>query len=349
MVTLDSRAVKPGDTFVAVKGERVDGHDFIADAKARGAVRIIDGVEELQSAAREYRRGLGAKVIAVTGSAGKTTVKEFLKTFLRCYGTEGNFNNHLGLPLTLLNAPRSSRYIVVEMGTNHPGEIAALCDIAEPDIGVIASIGTAHLEFFKTQRGIAEEKGVLFSRTKEFNVVAADCNELETLEKMSAARLFKVDTSSTRGLVCPLPGAHSRSNMMLAWTVAEELGVGLEEAAERLEKFALPGARWRKTKIGEVVYIDDSYNANPDSMKAAIDAFGGKVVVLGDMGELGPRSRELHREVLAYAYAKGLKVVTVGRQFALAELDLISSGEVLLKGSHAMNLSSLIDERKQTK
>lgn len=346
MVTLDSRAVKPGDVFVAVKGERVDGHDFIDDAMKRGASRIIDGVEELQAAAREYRRSLGARVIGVTGSAGKTTVKEFLKTFLACYGTEGNLNNHLGLPLTILNAPPDSRYIVVEMGTNHPGEIAALCDIAEPDIGVITSIGTAHLEFFKTQRGIAEEKGTLFARTKLFNVAPADCNELETLETMSAVRLYKADASSTRGLACPLPGAHSRSNMMVAWTVAEELGVGLEEAAERLEKFRLPGARWRKTTVNGVTYIDDSYNASPDSMKAAIDAFGGKVAVLGDMGELGERSRELHREVLAYAYAKGLKVITVGRMFAQAELDLLTGGEVLVKGSHVMDLSSLI-ERKQ--
>ena len=167
--TLDSRQVKPGMLFVAVKGERVDGHDFIPQALAAGAAGIIDGREELARVAAEYRRTLKAKVIGITGSAGKTTTKELVAAFLRAGGfrvhaTEGNFNNDLGLPLTILNCPPDAEFLVVEMGTNHPGEIAYLVDIARPDAGVISSIGTAHIEFFKTQDGIADEKGTLFAR-----------------------------------------------------------------------------------------------------------------------------------------------------------------------------------------
>ena len=128
--TFDSREVRPGDVFVALKGEKVDGHDFIDQAKASGAVGVIDGLEALQEAARQKRRGLKAKVIGITGSAGKTTTKELLKAFLsrvgKTHATAGNFNNHIGLPLTILNCPEDADFLVVEMGTNHPGEIAAL-------------------------------------------------------------------------------------------------------------------------------------------------------------------------------------------------------------------------------
>ena len=137
--TLDSRQVKPGMLFVAIKGEHVDGHDFIPQAKAAGAAGIIDGREELATAAREYRETLKATVIGVTGSAGKTTTKEFLRTFFSALGktaaTEGNFNNHIGLPVTILNCPADADFLIVEMGTNHPGEIAHLCSVAEPDVG----------------------------------------------------------------------------------------------------------------------------------------------------------------------------------------------------------------------
>ena len=343
MVTLDSRLVKPGDVFVAIKGEKADGHDYIDSALAKGAADVIDGVEELQARAKAYRQTLKAKVIGVTGSSGKTTTKEFIKTFLGCYGTEGNYNNHLGVPLTILNAPRDAKYIVVELGTNHPGEIAGLCDIADPDIGVITSIGTAHLEFFKTQAGIAREKGTLFAHARDFNVMPQGCCEADILREMSAVR--RVEVEPTKELECPVPGLHNLLDMSLAYAVARELGVSEDECRRRLEGFELPGARWRKIQAGAVTYIDDSYNANPDSMKAALDAFKGQTVVLGDMGELGDDSARMHREVLDYAYRKGLKVITVGPMFAKAELSRITQGEVLLKGSHAMHLSKLIERK----
>ena len=337
--TLDSRKVEPGDIFIALKGEKVDGHDFIPQALAQGASRVIGNVEELQSAAREYRRTLKAKIIGVTGSAGKTTTKEFLKTFLNCYGTEGNYNNHLGVPITLLNAPKDSDFVVVEMGTNHPGEIAALCDIAEPDVGVICSIGTAHLEFFKTQEGIWNEKSVLLKRAKDWGMVADS-----VAEKFVCASLKRGQKCP---LPCPLPGEHNKSNMDLAYAVARKLGVTHEECAARLANFQLPGARWRKSVAGGITFIDDSYNANPDSMIAALDAFEGNVAILGDMGELGEQSLELHTKVLKHALAKGIKVITTGPMFTKAQINLLAPGDqVLLKASHSMGLSALIKKEQ---
>ena len=204
--TLDSRQVKPGMLFVAVKGERVDGHDFIPQALAAGAAGIIEGREELARVAAAYRRTLKAKVIGITGSAGKTTTKELVAAFLRAGGfrvhaTAGNFNNDLGLPLTILNCPEDAEFLVVEMGTNHPGEIAYLVDIARPDVGVISSIGTAHIEYFKTQDGIADEKGSLFARLPPdgFAVVGVNNDRYERLRAMSAARVVAVDPSDEVG------------------------------------------------------------------------------------------------------------------------------------------------------
>ncbi|MBR5457673.1 MAG: hypothetical protein IKV56_02795, partial [Kiritimatiellae bacterium] len=168
----DSRLVKPGMLYVALKGENVDGNDFIPMAEKAGAARIIGGenaLAELQSLARDFRLSLkDTVVVGLTGSAGKTTTKELLKCFLSSVGktwaTQGNFNNHLGLPMTILNCPEDAKFLVLEMGTNHPGEIAALCDIALPNSGLITNIGTAHIEFFLTQDGIANEKGTLLER-----------------------------------------------------------------------------------------------------------------------------------------------------------------------------------------
>ena len=184
--TFDSRQVKPGMLFIAVKGERSDGHDFIPMARERGAAGIVDGYAELDRVARAYRRTLKATVVGVTGSAGKTTTKELVRAFLakagRVHATEGNFNNHLGLPVTILNCPKDADFLVLEMGTNHPGEIAHLCDVAEPDCGIVTNVGTAHIEFFGTQDGIAREKGTLFARAKGFCAATSDNCRLEIVD-----------------------------------------------------------------------------------------------------------------------------------------------------------------------
>ena len=195
--TFDSRLVKPGMLYVALKGEHADGRDFIPQALEKGAAGVIEGREALAKAAREYRRTLKAKVVGVTGSAGKTTVKEltarFLSTVGKTYCTQGNYNNDIGLPVTILNCPEDADFLVVEMGTNHPGEIKYLVDIAEPDSGVISSIGTAHIEFFKTQDGIAEEKGELFRRVKDFAAVSRENARFGMLKAMCPVRV--VETS----------------------------------------------------------------------------------------------------------------------------------------------------------
>ena len=370
--TFDSREVKPGMGFVALKGEKSDGHDFIPQARAAGAVEIVDGLEELQRRANEYRRTLKAKVIGITGSAGKTTTKELLKAFLstagKTHATEGNFNNHIGLPLTILNCPADADFLVVEMGTNHPGEIKALCDIAEPDAGLITNVGTAHLEFFRTQDGIAAEKGVLGASAKEFFVIGSDNVRLDALKAMCRGEAVVADVAQPwmrEALEGVLPGAHNVANACIAYAVAERFGVTRERAAAALGDFALPGARWRKVEKWGATFIDDTYNANPDSMIAALDAFaatpcdGRRIAVLGDMFELGADSAALHRRVFAHAMELGIPlVIGVGEQssqclchLAYKELSQlkrkfrvdVSAGDlVLLKASHSMRLGELV-------
>ena len=370
--TFDSREIQPGDVFVALKGEKVDGHDFIDQAKASGAVDIVDGLEDLQARARQKRRGLKAKVIGITGSAGKTTTKELLKAFLsqagKTHATAGNFNNHIGLPLTILNCPDDADFLVVEMGTNHPGEIAALCAIAEPDAGLITNVGTAHLEFFGTQDGIAQEKGILGATAKQFFVIGDNNVRLDALKAMCRGEAVVAETSADwmrAALAGVLPGEHNVSNACIAYAVAERYGVTHEQAVAALKGFSLPGARWRKTEKWGVTFIDDSYNANPDSMIAALDAFvatpcdGKRVAVLGDMFELGENALELHRKVFEHAMALKIPlVIGVGEMSSqclchlvykdLRKLKLkfrldVSAGDlVLLKGSHGMKLSELV-------
>lgn len=383
--TFDSRLVKPGMLYVALKGERVDGNDFIPQALEKGAAKVIggpDALAELQSLAREYRRALRphTTVVALTGSAGKTTTKELLKTFLSCagktYATEGNYNNHLGLPITILNCPDDADFLVVEMGSNHPGEIAGLCAIAEPDCALITNVGTAHLEFFGSQDGIAEEKGQIFvalgnahdTKIPPFGVVSMKNVRLEKLRSMCPVELVEAEPDQewmAQALDGILPGAHNVSNACLAFAVAEKFGVTREQAFEALKGVSLPGARWRKVEKDGVTYIDDSYNANPDSMIAALDAFaampcdGKRVAVLGDMFELGPDSAELHRKVFGHAMKLGIPlVIGVGEEsskclchLAYKTLDPlkrkfrfdVSAGDiVLLKASHSMGLSKLL-------
>lgn len=359
--TFDSRAIRPGMGFIALKGEKVDGHDFIPQALAAGAVDIIDGLEALQQRAHDYRRTLKAKVIGVTGSAGKTTTKELLRAFLSTIGktsaTEGNFNNHIGLPLTLLNCPADADYLVVEMGTNHPGEIAALCDIAEPDVGVLTNIGTAHLEFFGTQDGIAAEKGVLLKRAS----LAFSAQDNRFLPGT-------VDTHQKwmqRALEGVLPGEHNLANACLAFAVASYFGATPEQAKAALADFALPGARWRKVEKWGATFIDDTYNANPDSMIAALNTLmslpcaGRKIAILGDMFELGPDSLKLHQKVFDHARAVKIPILvgvgatssqcactrscaTAGELKGLLQ-EIVSAGDlVLLKASHAMKLGEAL-------
>ena len=382
--TFDSRLVKSGMLYVALKGSRVDGNDFIPQALEKGAAMVIGGenaLEDLQSLAREYRRSLAPRttVIALTGSAGKTTTKELLRAFLsqvgKVYATEGNNNNHLGVPITILNCPRDADFLILEMGSNHPGEIAALCAIAEPDVGMVTTVGSAHLEFFGSLDGVADEKGSLLAAlgrngySAPFGVVSSDNARLGRLSELCGVELVKAPHECAwiaEALAEVLPGAHQVSNAARAYALAERFGVTREQAVAALEAFDLPGSRWRHFEKDGVRYIDDSYNANPEAMIAALDAFvripcdGKRVAVLGDMGELGAQSAELHRRVFDHAMKLGIGlVIGVGEYSSnclchlayktLAPLKKkfrfdVSSGDlVLLKASHALGLSALID------
>lgn len=370
--TFDSRQVRPGMLFVALKGESADGHDYIPQALANGAAGVVDGYEELDRVAREYRRTLKAKVVAVTGSAGKTTTKELVKAFLSTVGkvhaTEGNFNNHIGLPITILNCPEDADFLVVEMGTNHPGEIAHLCDVAEPDCGIVTNVGTAHIEFFDDQDGIAREKGTLLARAREFGVVSSENCRLRTMRELCKGTLLEVDPRPewlAEALEGVLPGEHNLSNASLAFALAERFGATREGCAAALAGFSLPGARWRVVERDGVTYIDDTYNANPDSMVAALDTFakmkcdGKHVAVLGDMFELGEKSSELHKMVFDHAMKLGIPLVigvgeesskclchlvykTLGPLKKKFRLDVSSGDLVLLKASHGMHLGDLL-------
>ena len=383
-VVFDSRKVTPGCLFAALPGATVDGHAFVRQAFEKGAKGIlvrkdraheftgpesdalipVDDVKvSLAETARAYRKTLKAKVVGITGSAGKTTVKEFTAAFLRAKGrthaTAGNYNNDLGLPITILECPPDAEFLILEMGTNHPGEIAHLVGIGCPDVGIVSSIGTAHIEFFKTQDGIAEEKGTLFRSLPEqgIAVLGANNDRFEMLKGMCRCRTVVSD--GTAPFECPLVGEYNRWNMSLAWNCARELGVSETGASGALEGFALPGDRWRTSERDGIAFISDCYNANPTSMIAALETFaaepcrGRRVAVLGDMFELGDASADLHGKVKDKALSLGLdKVVFVGENFGgvsfdEAKADLFSyvrSGDsVLLKASHGMALGRMLE------
>ena len=362
--SMDSRHVAANELFIALPGTRVDGHDFLELARERGAVaalverKIADPLPQLVVAdarlalgrlAAWWRTHYSCPVIGLTGSNGKTTVKELLAAILdRCgatLATQGNLNNDIGLPLTLLRLRSSHRYAVIEMGANHPGEIAYLTGIAQPDVALINNAGPAHLEGFGTVEGVAHAKGEIFSglASKGIAVINADDAHVSVWENILAARRivrfglseradvsaqWEGDTSGSRlHLRTPvgsahatlhLPGQHNVLNALAATAAALAVNVKLSDIALGLESArGAPGRMQIKTGRNDACIIDDTYNANPASVQAALNVLassrGRRVLVLGDLAELGDDKVALHHSIGVAATASGIDALyTVG-------------------------------------
>jgi len=422
-VSTDSRTARRGDLFVALKGERFDGHDFLSAAAAAGCLAALvrqdlalapslsrsfgggvigvgDTTEALGQLAGHHRRLCPATVVAVTGSNGKTTVKRMIHHILsrRRAGScsPKSFNNAVGLPLTLLAVGGRDDYVVCELGTNAPGEIAALTRIARPDIAVVTSVAETHLEKLGTLQRVAVEKASVLSglAPSGIGVIWADSELLDRAVRPYEVRLVRFGVNDKADLRLtgyepaadgqrfqmngrlwvrlPLPGRHNALNALAAIAVAQRMGLEQDEAASALAD--MPGGEMRleRLRTGGLTVINDAYNANPASVTAAADVLAEtagrrKVLIVGDMRELGEHSEELHlrtgRDVAGRKIDLLIGVGTLGRYIAtgasekglrcecftsLAEAcrgvpALLRRGDaVLIKGSRAMTMEKLL-------
>lgn len=425
-VSTDTRALMDGAVFFALVGESFNANDFLGKAVEQGAsvivsqrvceevqradvtvIHVEDSLVALQKFAAWYRKQLELHVIGITGSNGKTSTKDFTKAVLnaafKVNATKGNLNNHIGLPLTILNTEEDDKAAVWEMGMNHPGEIAPLCQIALPKIGIITNIGTAHIEYMGSREAIAEEKGELARALPEdgFLIVPASCDYADYFKQRTKAKMVIVGNG--RGLVraenikmgevgssftlciegeepatvsLPVIGKHMIANAMLAAGAGYVLGMKPDVIAGALSNAELTSGRLKLLDVGGVRVIDDTYNANLESVRAAIDTLaelelpqGGKrFVVLGKLAELGEHAADAYRQLGSHAASIGMKVVSVGdeaksiseeaeakgadaKHFSVAEdaADWLRSqceegDAVLFKGSRAAAMEKVLEK-----
>ncbi|MEE8237032.1 MAG: UDP-N-acetylmuramoyl-tripeptide--D-alanyl-D-alanine ligase [Gammaproteobacteria bacterium] len=417
-ISIDSRSLDAGALFVAIEGAHFDGNDFVADAHSRGAAgalvsrRATVPLPQLEVAdtrlafgqmARAWRENVPLPVVAVTGSNGKTTVKELIASILRCRRnvcvTEGNLNNDIGVPLTLMALDETHEALVVELGANHPGEIDYLSSLVQPTVGVITNAYATHLEGFGSIAGVAAAKGELLdhlpragtavisadddfcedwrARSRAVTVLTfgldarADCTVAgEIVAEISGSRFtMQLPEGERVDIDLPLAGRHNVLNALAAAAAAHALGTVPEDIINGLNSAhalqgrlnVIPGRR------GAAI-IDDSYNANPASARAAVDylaqANGTRVLVLGDMAELGDGAKELHREIGQYATGRCDALLTIGPLSRLAADAFGSAGRsfedtaslgkaveamlaedvtILVKGSRVMALEKLVN------
>ena len=364
-ITTDSRKAEPGGVFAAIRGERVDGHDFIPGVLKKGALCVIsekqpvteqgnyivveDTIQALGAIAGYYREQLGIPVVGVTGSVGKTSTKEMIASVLaqkyRTLKTAGNFNNNLGLPLTIFRLTEQDEIAVLEMGISHFGEMHELARIAKPDTCVITNIGQCHLEFLGDRDGVLRAKSEIFDFLPEDGHIILNGED----DKLSAIREVKgirpvffgfekedgvwadhVQAQGLAGISCqihtpqgsfdvtvPIPGLHMVLNALAGTAVGLQYGLTLAQIQAGIESLQPVAGRFHIIQTDDYTIIDDCYNANPVSMKSSLsvlaDALGRKVAILGDMGELGTNEQELHREVGSYAASLDIdRFLTVG-------------------------------------
>lgn len=424
-ISTDSRTLKHGEFFVALRGENFDAHNFVesvAKAGAAGAIvdsnwtgkipenfaliRTEDTLQAYQNLAANYRKALPLKVVAITGSNGKTSTKDFTAAILgrrfRVTKTEGNFNNHVGLPRTMLEATSQDEVAVWEIGMNHPGEVAVLAKLAAPDAAIITNIGTAHIEFMGSREAIAAEKGSLARAVGREGTVILNADDpfSRSIAPSTSAKVILAGTTdgtirageitqSANGTdftilegahrcraQLPVPGLHMVQNALLGIAAGRIFGLSLEECAAGLAAAPLTKARLQIKEIHGVQFIDDSYNANPDSMKAALrtlvelDTDGKRIAVLGEMRELGDESERGHLEVgetaaalrVDYLIAIGKVAAAIARAAERAGLEktravtstsdaagiLVEIAEpgdlVLIKGSRAARTERVMEE-----
>lgn len=427
-VSTDTRALVPQALFVALKGERFDGHAFLTQAaqqKAAGALVersglaagtpanlplliVEDAREALGKLAAHWRSRFSMPLIALTGSNGKTTVKEMLASILRAasaqdavLATRGNLNNDIGVPLTLLELRAGQRYAVVEMGMNHAGEIRYLAQLAAPDVALVNNAGTAHIEFFGSVEAIARAKGEIFEGLKPGGtaVINADDRHAGIWRELAGNRRvvdFGIERSAAVSAtyrlnwleseivvktpqgearaVLQAPGLHNVRNALAASAAAVALQVPAPAIAQGLTRYAgVKGRLQKKAGLKGATLIDDTYNANPDSARAAIDVLAGapgeKLLVLGDMGELGAGAAELHAEIGRYAREQGVdRLLALGehsahaarafgsgaRHFTRIEGLLVETGNALapgvtalIKGSRFMQMERVVKSFEQ--
>ena len=366
---IDSRQVEPGYLYIPIRGERVDGHRFIPDVFEKGAlavlseeplenpagpyIQVASSEQALKDIAEFYRSTLSIKIIGITGSVGKTSTKEMISAVLsqkyNVLKTEGNFNNEIGLPLTILRIRREHEVAVVEMGISEFGEMHRIAKVAKPDICVMTNIGQCHLENLIDRDGVLRAKSEIFDflKTDGHIVLNGNDDKLITVQEVKGVKpVFyyvedgtakkadlpyeitadAIENKGLRGLnanlhfpeeVCqihePIPGVHNVYNACAAACVGRIMGLTNEEVCQGIAHAKTIAGRTNLITLGEVLVIDDCYNANPVSMKASLDvlaqADGRKIAVLGDMGELGENEREMHYDVGKYAANTGVDIL----------------------------------------
>jgi UDP-N-acetylmuramoyl-tripeptide--D-alanyl-D-alanine ligase len=379
--SIDSRTIRPGELFFAVKGEKMDGHDFVQQAIEKAAVAAVvsrekqaqfsstlpliavqDTLVALQTSATAVRRLWGKPLIAVTGSAGKTTTKEaiahVLATRLRVHKSEGNFNNHFGLPLMLLKLQPEHDAAVIEMGMSHAGEITALAKIAHPETGVVTNVAPVHLEFFNSIADIARAKYELIQSlpVNGTAILNADDEYVSQFGRdfhgkvvcygvgpTAAVRAENVQPRGEQGSAfdvvvgglrepasLPLVGAHNVHNALAALAVALEHGFTLPAAVAALATLVPADKRGQVVRVGNITVINDCYNSNPKALAAMVDALATmpakrRIVVAGEMLELGPLGAEMHRESGRHIARKGIDILIGVRGLAQEMVDAAKS------------------------
>jgi UDP-N-acetylmuramoyl-tripeptide--D-alanyl-D-alanine ligase len=426
-ISKDTRDIQPGDLYLALRGENFDGNKFVDTAADKGAaaaivdtgvkaeiplIRVANSLAALHRLAAAWRDRLDLRVVGITGSSGKTSTKEFTAAVLsaryRVNKTQGNLNNHIGVPLTILSASLADQAAVWEAGMNHPGEIAPLAALARPDVAIITNIGVGHIEFFENRDGIAEEKAELIravhvegavilpaeddyaaflaERARERRIIRCGLGAADGNNKADVrADAISIDEHGTSFVVhvfgdsaaarIPVTGEHMVRNALLAIAAGIEFGLSLDECVAGLATARLTGARLEQKTIRGVRFLDDTYNANPNSMEAALKtlaalpAAGRRIAVLGRMGELGAYATAGYERVgRAAAQSAGI-LIAVGpetaplrdaaRSAGLTDLhevpepreaarmlrDLAREGDVVLvKGSRSARMEQVIGE-----